>query len=73
MMILAPIIFLLYLFDATWYHTALDVASILCFSGILLEFIPMKIGSRMTNIAKEFMTQHIRLREGGRLWKKRQF
>jgi hypothetical protein len=30
----------------------------LCFSGFLLEFIPMKIGAGMTIIVKGFMTQH---------------
>jgi len=37
-------------------HAALDAASRICFSGILLEFIPMKIGAGMTNIVKGFMT-----------------
>jgi len=37
----------------------LDVASRLCFSGFLLEFIPMKIGAGMTIIVKGFMAQHI--------------
>jgi hypothetical protein len=39
-------------------HTALDAASSICFSGFLLEFIPMKIGAEMTNIVKGFMTRY---------------
>jgi hypothetical protein len=31
-------------------HAALDAASRLCFSGFLLEFIPMKIGAGITII-----------------------
>jgi hypothetical protein len=31
-------------------HAALDAASSICFSGFLLEFIPMKIGAGMINI-----------------------
>jgi hypothetical protein len=42
-------------------HAALDAASRLCFSGFLLEFIPMKIGAGMTIIVKGFMAQHIRM------------
>jgi hypothetical protein len=38
-------------------HAAPDAASGLCFSGFLLEFIPMKIGAGMTIIVKEFMAQ----------------
>jgi hypothetical protein len=40
-------------------HAALDAASSLCFSGFLLEFIPMKIGAGMTSIIKGFLTQYI--------------
>jgi len=39
-------------------HAALDAASRLCFSGFLLEFIPMKIGAGMTIIVKGFMAQY---------------
>ncbi|MGB7573397.1 MAG: hypothetical protein WBN53_06000, partial [Thermodesulfobacteriota bacterium] len=39
-------------------HAALDAASRLCFSGFLLEFIPMKIGAGMTIIVKGFMGQY---------------
>jgi len=41
-------------------HAALDAASRLCFSGFLLEFIPMKIGAGMTIIVKGFMAQYTR-------------
>jgi len=41
-------------------HAALDAASGLCFSGFLLEFIPMKIGAGMTIIVKGFMAQYTR-------------
>ena len=41
-------------------HAALDAASRLCFSGFLLEFIPMKIGAGMTIIVKGFMGQFTR-------------
>jgi len=37
----------------------LDVASRLCFSGFLPEFIPMKFGAGMAIIVKGFMAQHI--------------
>jgi len=30
----------------------------LCFSGFLLEFIPMKVGAGMTTIVKEFKAQY---------------
>jgi hypothetical protein len=40
-------------------HAALDAASSICFSGFLLEFIPMEIGAGMTNIVKGFMTHTI--------------
>jgi hypothetical protein len=38
-------------------HAALDAASRLCFSGFLLEFIPMKVGAGMTIIVKRFTMQ----------------
>jgi len=41
-------------------HAALDASSRLCFSGFLLEFIPMKIGAGMTIIVKGFMAQYTR-------------
>jgi len=38
-------------------HAALDAASSLCFPGFVLEFIPVKIGTGMTNIVKGFTKQ----------------
>ena len=35
-------------------HAALDAASRLCFSGFLLEFIPVKIGAGMTFLEVAF-------------------
>ena len=43
-------------------HAALDAASGLCFSGFLLEFIPMKTGAGMTIIVKGFMVQFTRVK-----------
>jgi hypothetical protein len=40
-------------------HAALDAASSKCFSGFLLEFIPMEIGAGMTIVVKGFMTHDI--------------
>jgi hypothetical protein len=36
----------------------------LCFSGFLLEFIPLKNGAGMTTIVKGFIMQYTNLRQG---------